>query len=97
MNRITIKDCRNAAALLNHEVYGYPIDYDYAFGVADYKKPETIKAAYYLDKCNEGIRLVHRDAGQSGESDITPRGTARETFYLIRAFTDGVKIGRTIK
>jgi hypothetical protein len=49
---------------------------------------------FVLDCAYGGYRLSRITSEGGGERDITPRGTARETYDNIRAFMAGVEAAR---
>lgn len=52
------------------------------------KEPEEV-GCFQLDCAYGGYRLVKLCNDSGAQSDISPRGTARETLAFIRAFSDG--------
>lgn len=58
--------------------------------------PETVdiytQGAYGFDMAYGGVKLI-RYTGNSGESDVLPRGTKRECFDMMHAFYAGMVEG----
>ena len=52
------------------------------------RDPEAV-GCFQLDCAYGGYRLVKLCNDSGAQSDISPRGTARETLAFIRAFSDG--------
>lgn len=52
------------------------------------KEPEAV-GCFQLDCAYGGYRVVQLCNDAGGQSDISPRGTARETLEFIRAFSLG--------
>jgi hypothetical protein len=52
------------------------------------RDPEAV-GRFQLDCAYGGYRLVKLCNDSGAQSDISPRGTARETLAFIRAFSDG--------
>lgn len=69
-NRITKKDLYKRIERLN-EVFGY--------------KSDQLPHSFRLDCAYGGYRVARLSANGCGWSDISPRGTARETYYYIDA------------
>ena len=86
MERITIKTLRIAVDTLNR-LAGNPAD-------IWTRQPDGSNKAhvgsYVLDASYGGYRLGKIVGESGGESDITGRGTARETYNAIHAFRAGL-------
>ena len=85
-DRITMSRLHAAVDRLN-DLFGYPRQ--------PYQEPRDDRGGltanadtYILDAAYGGYRLCQMCQG-GGERDITGRGTARATYDVIRAFTDG--------
>ena len=87
MERITVSHLKRRIALLN-DIFGYP--QDAWSGERDSRGGLVASVGtYVLDRANGGYRLCQMCGPNGGERDITPRGTARETYDAINAFIDG--------
>lgn len=69
-NRITKKDLHKRIERLN-DLFGYESD--------------ELPHSFRLDCAYGGYRVARLSANGSGWSDISPRGTARETYWYIDA------------
>lgn len=91
-NRITKKTLEAQIKYLNEmlgkrtEAYTRGLDGKY------HANPGT----YVLDCAYGGYRLGQISNAGGGQRDITSRGTARETYYEIRAFIAGVEAAREV-
>ena len=90
-NRITKTMLRNRIALLN-AMFNQPND-PYTDERDDHGRLTANAGTYVLDCAYGGYRLGQMCKG-GGERDITPRGTARETYDAINAFIAGVEAAR---
>ena len=85
-DRITSTSLHAAIARLN-DLFGYPRS-AYAETRDDKGGLVANAGTFTLDAAYGGYRLCQMCQG-GGERDITGRSTARETYDLIRAYTDG--------
>jgi hypothetical protein len=84
--RITKKDLYAQIELLN-QTFGYRTEaWTKGLDGRYYANPNT----YVLDCAYGGYRLGQLCNEGGGERDISPRGTARETYYWIKAFMEGI-------
>lgn len=90
-NRITKTMLRNRIAILN-DMFNQPND-PYAEERDAHGRLTANAGTYVLDCAYGGYRLGQMCKG-GGERDITPRGTARETYDAINAFIAGVEAAR---
>jgi hypothetical protein len=75
MDRVTKKDLYAQIEWLNKQ-----------FNVED-----GAVGSYHLDQAYGGYRLVRLANSSGGQTDISYRGTARETMNYIRAFMNGAE------
>ena len=85
-NRVTMDRLRHAVNILN-DVFGYARE-PYAEKRDDKGGLVANDGTFTLDCAYGGYRLCQMCKG-GGERDITGRDTARVTYDLIRAYTDG--------
>lgn len=86
MTRITKKDLYQQVELLN-QTFGYRTEaWSKGLDGRYHANPNT----FVLDCAYGGYRLSQMCNSGGGERDISPRGTARETYDWIRAFMEGV-------
>lgn len=90
-NRITKTMLRNRIAILN-DMFNQPNN-PYAEERDEHGHLTANAGTYVLDCAYGGYRLGQMRKG-GGERDITPRGTARETYDAINAFIAGVEAAR---
>lgn len=90
-NRITKTMLRNRIAILN-DMFNQPND-PYAEERDERGRLTPNAGTYVLDCAYGGYRLGQMCKG-GGVRDITPRGTARETYDAINAFIAGVEAAR---
>jgi len=90
MERITKKTLRMAVANLNREMNLPTSAWLTPYG-------SGIKAnvgVFVLDCAYGGYRLCRIASEGGGQSDISPRGTARETYEYIYAMIAGIRLAR---
>ena len=76
-NRITKKDLHKRIERLNG-LFGYESD--------------ALPHCFRLDCAYGGYRVARLCANGSGESDVSPRGTARETYWHIHMLIAGAEM-----
>lgn len=86
-NRITKKTLHARIDMLN-DMFNQPRD---AWTLDKNGKPASNSNVFVLDCAYGGYRLSRICNTGGGERDITPRGTARETYDAINAFMAGVE------
>lgn len=89
-NRITKKHLQHQIDNLN-AMFGYSLQ---AYSKDADGKFKANPGTYVLDCAYGGYRLSQLCNESGGERDITPRGTARETYDNIRAFIAGADAAR---
>jgi hypothetical protein len=90
IERITKNRLRGIVSRLN-EQFGQPVD---AWTRDESGNLRATPGVFVLDCAYGGYRLSRVISEGGGERDITPRGTARETYDNIRAFMAGVEAAR---
>jgi len=90
MERITKNHLRHVVAELNAE-FGQPAD---AWQHDESGNLHATPGVFVLDCAYGGYRLSRICTPGGGERDLTPRGTARETYDCIRAFIAGARAAK---
>lgn len=90
MERITKKTLRRSVDMLNREM-GFRTE---AWLTPVGERPRAIVGIFVLDCAYGGYRLARIATEGGGQSDISPRGTARETHDYIMAVIKGIRLAR---